>query len=393
MGKFKRSIDEINKRIEKGEVVVLTAEEFCDLAKEIGPEKAGEEVDVVTTGTFAPMCSSGAFLNFGHPSPTIKATRVWLNDVPAYGGLAAVDIYIGATEVKKDDPLNKVFPGQFLYGGGHVIHDLVAGKKIHLVAEGYGTHCYPRKYYETEITLEEFRDAILCNPRNCYQNYNCAINLSDKILYTYMGVLKPNLGNASYATSGCLSPLFKDPYLKTIGIGTRIFLGGAQGYVVWAGTQCNLNVKRTEKGAPMTPGATLMVLGNLKEMSPEWLVGVSITGYGCSLAVGVGIPIPILNEEVAKWAALSDEDLFAPVVDYSYDYPNGISRNYGFVSYAELKSGEVEILGKKVPTNPVSSLYKARKIAEILKDWLKTGKMFLTEPVAGLKEAQLFPFR
>lgn len=391
--KVKKTIEDINKRIEKGEAVVLTAEEFVSLVKEVGPVTAAKEVDVVTTGTFSPMCSSGAFINFGHPSPTIKAYRIWLNDVPAYGGLAAVDLYIGATEPREDDPLNKVFPGQFLYGGGHVIHDLVAGKKIHLRALGYGTHCYPRKSFEKEFTIHELVDAILCNPRNAYQNYNCAINLSDKILYTYMGVLKPNLGNANYATAGCLSPLLKDPYLKTIGIGTRIFLGGAKGYVIWAGTQHKTEVKRTPKGAPIQPAATLMVIGNLKEMSPEWLVGTSHIGYGCSLAVGLGIPIPILNEQVAEWAGLSDEDLFTQVIDYSYDYPNGIKRNYGIVSYAELKSGKITVLGKEVPTFPISSLPKARKIAEILKNWIKQGEMLLTEPVNPLSGAKLFPMR
>jgi uncharacterized protein (DUF39 family) len=391
--KVKKSIEEINKRIKKGEVVVLTAEEFSKLVKEVGPVQAAKEVDVVTTGTFSPMCSSGAFINFGHPIPTIKAYKVWLNDVPAYAGIAAVDIYIGAAEPREDDPLNKVFPGQFPYGGGHVIHDLVAGKKIHLRAIGYGTHCYPRKTFETEITIHDLVNAVLCNPRNCCQNYACAINLSDKMLYTYMGVLKPNLGNANYATAGCLSPLLKDPYLKTIGIGTRIFLGGAKGYVIWAGTQYKTEVKRTPKGVPIQPAATLMVIGNLKEMSPEWLVGTSHIGYGCSMAVGLGIPIPILNEQVAEWAGLSDEDIFTQVIDYSYDYPNGIKRNYGVVSYAELKSGKINILGKEVPTYPVSSLSKARKIAEILKEWIKNGEMLLTEPVSSLPGTTLFPMR
>ena len=391
--KVKKSLDEINKKIEKGEAVVLTAEEFCKLVKETGHVNAAKEVDVVTTGTFSPMCSSGAFINFGHSIPTIKAYRVWLNDVPAYAGIAAVDIYIGAAEPREDDPLNKVFPGQFPYGGGHVIHDLVAGKKIHLRAIGYGTHCYPRKTFETEITIDSVVNAVLCNPRNAYQNYACAVNLSDKMLYTYMGVLKPNLGNANYATAGCLSPLLKDPYLKTIGIGTRIFLGGAKGYIIWAGTQHRTEVKRTEKGVPIEPAATLMVIGNLKEMSPEFLVGTSHIGYGCSMAVGLGIPIPILNEEVAFWAGLSDEDIFTQVIDYSYDYPNGIKRNYGVVSYAELRSGKINIMGKEVPTAPVSSLPKARKIAQILKEWIQKGEMLLTEPVSALPGASLFPMR
>ncbi len=106
--------------------------------------EAARQVDVVTTGTFAPMCSSGAFINFGHSVPTIKASRVWLNKVPAYAGVAAVDCYLGATETCEDDPLNKVYPGEFNYGGGHVIQDLVAGKKVHLKATAYGTDCYPK---------------------------------------------------------------------------------------------------------------------------------------------------------------------------------------------------------------------------------------------------------
>ncbi len=391
--KVRRTLEEINRKIEKGEVVVLRADEFSKLVKEVGPLQAAKEVDVVTTGTFSPMCSSGAFINFGHTVPTIKAHRVWLNDVPAYAGLAAVDIYIGATETKEDDPLNKVFPGQFLYGGGHVIHDLVAGKKILLRATAYGTHCYPRKSLEMEITIHDLVNAVLCNPRNAYQNYNVAINLGDKILYTYMGILKPNLGNANYATAGALSPLLKDPYLKTVGIGTRIFLGGAKGYVVWAGTQHKTEVKRTPKGVPIQPAATLMVLGNLKEMKPEWLIGTSHLGYGCSLAVGLGIPIPILNEQVAEWAGLSDEDLFAQVVDYSHDYPNGIKRNYGIVSYAELKSGKVSLLGREVPTVPITSMVKSMEVAEILKNWIKGREMLLTEPVSALPGAQLFPMR
>src|SRR5512143_4176224 len=123
--KVTKTIQEMNDRIRSGDVVVVTAEEIIDIVKSEGAAEAARRVDVVTTGTFAPMCSSGAFINFGHTSPPTKASKVWVNDVPAYAGLAAVDIYIGATEPTFDDPLNKVHPGSFAYGGGHVIHDLV----------------------------------------------------------------------------------------------------------------------------------------------------------------------------------------------------------------------------------------------------------------------------
>ena len=141
-----KTIAEINERIKKGRAVVLNAEEMTEAVRRMGPEKAAREVDVVTTGTFSPMCSSGLLFNIGQPEPPkIRTTRVWMNDVPAYAGLAAVDAYLGATELPEDDPQNKVYPGQFKYGGAHVIEDLVAGRSVHLRATSYGTDCYPRR--------------------------------------------------------------------------------------------------------------------------------------------------------------------------------------------------------------------------------------------------------
>ncbi|MDD2388956.1 MAG: homocysteine biosynthesis protein [Desulfobacterales bacterium] len=375
-----KTYQQINDKIRSGEVVVVTAEEMIDIVKAEGPVAAARRVDVVTTGTFAPMCSSGAFINFGHSVPGIKASHTWLNNVPAYGGLAAVDCYIGATALCEDDPENKVHPGEFNYGGGHVLQDLVAGKKIHLKATAYGTDCYPSRMIEKMISLDTLPQATLCNPRNGYQNYNCAINMTGKIKYTYMGALKPKAGNANYCSAGQLSPLFNDPYYKTIGLGTRIFLGGGIGYVTWYGTQHKGNVERTEKGIPITPAGTLWVMGDMKTMSPDWLVGLSIQGYGASLAVGLGIPIPILNEEMARYTSVSDEEIFTRVVDYGHDYPRGISKSYGQVSYAQLKSGFITIDGKKIPTVPLSSMVKARQIADILKQWIAEGRFTLGEP-------------
>jgi len=382
MTKFKinKTIHQINARIRSGKVVVVTAEEIIDIVKNEGPEEAARHVDVVTTGTFAPMCSSGAFINFGHSTPPIKASRVWLNRVPAYGGLAAVDCYIGATEPAEDDPLNKVYPGEFNYGGGHVIQDLVDGKTVHLRAEAYGTDCYPNRRVEKEVTLKTLPQATLCNPRNAYQNYNCAVNLTNKTVYTYMGTLKPRAANANYCSAGQLSPLFNDPYYRTIGLGTRIFLGGGVGYVTWHGTQHNPAVERTPQGVPLRPAGTLWVMGDLKQMSSAFLVGVGIQGYGCSLAVGLGVPIPLLNEEIAAQTGISDEEIFTQVIDYGNDYPQGVGRSLAQVSYAELKSGAIMFQGRRVPTVPLSSVVKAREIAATLKTWIAKGRFLLGEP-------------
>lgn len=376
MGAVQKSYQEINEKIRKGQAVVVTAEEMVGILRKKGPARAAREVDVVTTGTFAPMCSSGVFLNFGHTQPPIKAGKVWLNDVPVFAGLAAVDIYLGVTEPSLDDPLNKVRPGTFEYGGGHVVQDLVAGKTVVLRAEGYGTDCYPNRSVEMTMTLDDFNYAVLCNPRNGYQNYNCAVNLSEKTIYTYMGTLKPRMGNANYSTSGQLSPLLNDPYYRTMGLGTRIFLGGAQGYVVWHGSQHNPGVARLPNGIPRAPAGTLMVLGDLKQMSPRWLVGVSILGYGCSLSVGLGIPIPVLDEEMAVQAGVSDEDIVTQVKDYSFTRTEPLCE----VTYAQLKSGTITVEGREIPTVPLSSYVRAREIAGLLKEWILKGEFLLGEP-------------
>ena len=385
-----KTIKDINRRIKEGKAVVVTADEMTSIVKKKGPRKAAQEVDVVTTGTFAPMCSSGAFINFGHTKPATKAARVWLNGVPAYAGLAAVDVYIGATEPAEDDPLNRVHPGQFKYGGGHVIHDLVAGERVTLRATAYGTDCYPNKEFKKKVALDDLPYAVLLNPRNAYQNYNCAINLSKETIYTYMGVIKPNLGNANYSTSGQLSPLFNDPYYLTIGLGTRIFLGGAIGYVIGPGTQHNPNVKRRKNGIPLGPAGTLMVMGELKKMVSKWVAGVSMLGYGCSLAVGVGVPIPILNEEMASFTGVSDEEIHTQVVDYGNDYPKGEGTKLGQVSYAELKSGTIRFNGQDVPAVPLSSYIRALEIARILKGWIEKGDFLLSEPQELLPTASSY---
>jgi uncharacterized protein (DUF39 family) len=381
-----KTIAEINEKIRKGKAVVVTAEKVIDIAKEKGLSKAAQEIDVVTTGTFGPMCGSGAFLNIGHSRPRIKlgGGKVYLNDIPVYTGMAAVDMYLGATALPDDDPKNKFYPGGFNYGGGHVVEELVAGKDIRLTATAFGTDCYPRKKLETLINIKDINEAILFNIRNAYQNYNVAVNLSDKVIYTYMGVLKPNMGNAHYSTAGQLSPLFNDPYYKTIGVGTKIFLGGGIGYVAWHGTQHNPTALRGDNGVPREGAGTLAVIGDLKQMKPGWLVGTSMLGYGCTLTVGIGVPIPILSEEILRYTTVSDAGILAPLVDYSEAYPQLKPDILGEVSYAELKSGRIKVQGKDVPTGSLSSYPKAVEIASTLKKWIEKGDFLLTEPVAPL---------
>jgi uncharacterized protein (DUF39 family)/CBS domain-containing protein len=365
-----RRYEEINEKIKKGEAIVLTAEEFIELVEKSGLEKAAKEVDVVTTGTFGAMCSSGAFLNFGHSEPPIKMWHCWLNDVPAYHGMAAVDAYIGATAISETKGLE--------YGGGHVIEDFVSGKEVQLRADAYGTDCYPRKYIETTITLDDLNQAVLLNPRNAYEHYNAATNSTPETIYTYMGTLLPNYGNATYSGAGQLSPIYKDKDLETIGIGTRIFLGGGVGYVIGEGTQHN----------PQNQFGTLMVRGDLKQMKPQYLHGASFYKYGTTLYVGVGVPIPIINEKVAASAALRDEDIYTNLLDYGV--PSRNRPTVKKVSYAELKSGKVQHGGKDIPSSSLSSYEVAREIAETLKKWIQDRSFLLSRPAELLPNYREF---
>jgi len=359
-----KTIQDINAKIANGSVHVVTAEEMPDIVAELGPVGAAKEIDIVTTGTFGAMCSSGAFFNFGHSDPPIKMQKVWLNDVEAYAGLAAIDAYLGATQLSKSRGME--------YGGAHVIEDLVAGKSIDIHATAYGTDCYPRKVLDTTVTIDDLNQATMFNPRNGYQRYNVATNCSDRTLYTYMGTLLPDCGNVTYSGAGVLSPMYNDPTYQTIGVGSRIFLCGAQGYVTGQGTQHD----------PANNFATMMVQGDLKQMDKKYVRGASFHGYGTSLYVGIGIPIPILNADIAKATAVTDADITVDVLDY------GVARRsrpvLREVTYEELKSGMIDINGREITTSPMSSFHDARAIAGELKDWIQKGTFYPTLPVERL---------
>jgi uncharacterized protein (DUF39 family) len=366
-----KTYEEINAKIARGEAVVLTAEEVSRMAKEASPAEIAKKVDVVTTATFGAMCSSGCFINFGHTSPPIRMESIALNGVPVFSGIAAVDAYIGATEVSPDEPS---------YGGAHVIEALVRGEEVHLIAKGKGTDCYPKKMTETWIRKDRVNEITMVNPRNAYQNYPAATNSTERILYTYMGSLLPRFGNVNYSTAGELSPLLNDPYLRTIGIGTRVFLGGAQGFVSWRGTQYNTEKPRSERGIPESNAATLMLTADVKEMSADFLRAAYFEKYGVTIYLGVGIPIPVLDEDLAASVSICNRDIPALVCDYGLDGHPPIVRT----NYEVLRSGTIEIEGRKVKTAPLSSLARARAIAALLKVRVSSGAFPLAPPVQSL---------
>ncbi len=353
---------------------MVTATEMKELVRKKGVRAAANEVDIVTTGTMGAMCSSGAVINVGHSDPPMKIEKAWINDVEVCHPGAAVDLYIGATIMDTKRP--------FLYGGGHVIEDLVRGKEVELRATSYGTDCYPRTRLETTLTKDDLNQFYLLNFRNGYQKYNCATNGRDETIYTYMGKLLPHYGNATFSGAGCLNPLCNDPDYETIGVGSRIFLGGTQGYIVGEGTQ-----HESSDGF-----GTLMVRGDAKKMNREFLRGAAFKNYGTTLYVGIGVPIPILNEGLAMKTAVVDEEIFTNIVDYGV--PRRDRPKLRKISYKELKSGRAEVNGRTVKVSPLCSLSTALTIAETLKRWIEQSKFYLTKPVERLpRDTQVNPLK
>lgn len=386
-----RTIAEINDKLSRGKATVWTAEEVKAQVTELGIAKVATLVDVVCTGTFEPMESSGAVINLGQTDPPIKIRQCWLDGIPAYAGFGAVDLYLGATATGditgSTDNLNEA-ESLAERGGGHVIEDLIAGKSIPLRALGQGTDCYPRTSLETFISADRINQFYLYNPRNLYQNFIVGVNGGDRLLYTYLGPLQPRLGNAVYSNPGAIGPLFNDPLLQAIGIGTKIFLGGGVGYIAWEGTQHFPLQKRLPNQTPIGPAATLALIGDAKQMDSYWVRGCYLKNYGPSLMLGVGVPIPVLDEQVIGQCAVKDEEIVAPVVDFSI--PRRVRPTFGLVTYGQLKSGKITIEGKTVRVAPLASIARSREVAEQLKTWLEEGKFSLTEPVAPLPTDRIF---
>ena len=389
-----RTIAEINDKISRQCAVVLTVEELKARVEQVGITQTAKEVDVITTGTFEPMESSGAIINLGHTDPPIKIRRCWLDGVPAYSGFGAVDLYLGATgafespEGEAERASATETKPQAIKGGGHVISDLIAGKPVQLRAIGQVTDCYPRATFETTITRDTINQFYLFNPRNLYQNFIVGVNGGDRPLFTYLGPLQPRLGNAVYSNPGAISPLLNDPELQLIGIGSKIFLGGAVGYVAWEGTQHFPLQKRLPNHTPIGPAATLALIGDAKQMDARWVRGCYFKNYGPSLMLGVGVPLPVLHEQAVANCAVQDRDLVAPVVDFSI--PRRVRPTFGLVTYAQLKSGRIAIDGKTVRVAPLASLALSRQVARELKQWIEAGTFTLAEPVAAIPRDRSF---
>ena len=121
-----------------------------------------------------------------------------------------------------------------------------------------------------------------------------------------------------------------------------------------------------------------MLKGDMKDMNHEYVRGATMPKYGSTLYVGAGIPIPILNSDIAQRTAISDEDIVCHVMDYGV--PRRSKPCLLETNYKELRSGSIEINGFEIETSPLSSYKKALKIAEELKIMDHQGRFYAYKP-------------
>jgi uncharacterized protein (DUF39 family) len=178
--------------------------------------------------------------------------------------------------------------------------------------------------------------------------------------------------------------LLNDPCYETIGVGTAVWLAGARGHVYAEGTQHAGGAPRGPNEVPTSGAGTLALTGDMQKMRSGFVRGVSLTGYGVSVALGIGVPIPVLNERVLRRACVRDRDILAPVVDYSHDYPERNGRTICHVNYEQLKSGQIDVEGRAVAVGSLSSYCKALEVAHLLADEIRRGDFTLAAPLARL---------
>ncbi len=292
-----RSFFDISKRIERSEAVVMTSQEVCDLVRSGSPDKL-KEVDVVTTATRAVMSGTYAVLSFpvACPGSFSRARNVWINGVTALVGpcpnekLGVLDLVVFGTAHSRDRPN---------YGGGHLFRDLVERKPaiVEVMTDEGRT-------LQTEVGLDEMPHARLYGSRHAFKNYSAFVNPGDKPVSTIFHAreFEPHCRGATFSGCGQINPVKNDPLLEAIGVGTRILMNGAEGFVTGQGT----------RSCPERPN--LSGFADMHLMKPEYMGGF-ITSAGPECIVSWAVPIPITTDTIQREMTRLDRMIPLPVMD------------------------------------------------------------------------------
>lgn len=366
---MERTYSEINDKIKTNKAKILTVAEAKGLIKDKGVKHFADNVDAVVCASFEMHTNVLLYLNFGQTDPLIYFSDAYINGVPAYP-LGPTDLAVSCVVHSPENPE---------YGGAHVLEDLVKRKDLHLKANGKNLEVFPNKQFESWFNLKDLNQARLILNQGINQNNIVATNSGDKDINSHMGTLIGHLENSTYNSSSFLNPLINDPFCKTIGIGTKVWVGGAQGFVVGSGSNHNPLQKRNKQGIPVGPGITLSLLADIEHMQAKWVRGGYLKSFGPVLYIGVGVPIPVLNEEIAESLSITDEKINTTIVDFSI--PRRTKPTFGQCTYSELRTSTVLINKKPTLAAPLSSMAWAIDICNTLKESILNKTFLLAEPI------------
>lgn len=292
-----RTISDIQKKIDSGDVVILTAKEIGDRVRE-GETITLSDIDVVTTATSALMSGTYAVLSFQVTKPDVftKAKNVWINEVPTQVGpcpnerIGILDLIILGTQESIIDPR---------YGAGDLFKDLAQGKKVQVKIE-----TDEGKRLTSFTTLKQIPHAMLHASRNAFKNYLAFVNPGESSVSTifHSDMMKGNYEEMTFCGCGELNPIENDPDLKTIGVGTRVLINGAQGFVTGAGT-------RSSAEKPNLTG-----VADMHQMNPEFMGGFT-TGHGPDIITTWAVAIPVLDLEMLTHILKTNDKIPLKVVD------------------------------------------------------------------------------
>ena len=367
-----RTTPEINEKIKASKAKVLTASEAKSLIKEKGLKYFADNTDVVTCGSFEMHTNALIYLSFGQTDPLIYFSEALINNVPAYT-LGPTDLALSCVAFSKENPK---------YSGAHVLEDLVSGKDIHLKVSGKNLEVFPNKEFETWFNLKNLNQARLILNQGINQNSIVATNSSNKDINSHMGTLIGGIENSTYNSSSYLNPLINDPHCKTIGIGTKVWVAGEEGFILGSGSNHNPLQHRNKHGIPVGPAITLSVIADIEKMNPKWVRGGFLKSFGPVLYIGIAVPIPILNDEVGESFAITDDKIHTTIVDFSI--PRRTKPIFGQCTYEELRTSTVVINKKPTLSAPLTSMAYVTEICNLLKESILSKSFYLSSPLTSI---------
>jgi putative methanogenesis marker 16 metalloprotein len=172
---------------------------------------------------------------------------------------------------------------------------------------------------QAEIGLDEMPYARLNGSRHAFKNYSAFVNAGSEIVNTifHSRGFAPFCSEATFSGCGLLSPLKNDPLLESIGVGSRVLINGAQGFVSGTGT-------RSSRERPNLSGSA-----DMHRMDPEYMGGF-VTSAGPECICSWAVPIPIISNSILEEIARQDREIALPVNDVCSRTAMG-SADYGDV--------------------------------------------------------------